>query len=380
VTALTPEKLLIKDRLAALRPQLVGLANYIHANPELAFAEHKAAQTVAEFAAGQGFAVTKGVAGLPTAMHGCAGSGPVAIGFCAEYDALPGLGHACGHNLIAAIGAGAAAAMLPVAKAAGLTVHLFGTPAEEVLDGGGKILMFEAGCFDGMNALLMAHPAPFDAVAPPLSAGGAWTFQYSGTAGHVFGGQPGGTALQDAMLIAETAVALLDRRLGFGHAVRGRRVPGQGAVNVSDENLEARFAVRAPNIRALLDVAEALRHCFEAGALATGTRLSVAGGAKPYAEMHQNPELARLYRQNAEMLGRIFREPVPPLGITSDLGNASLIIPALHPFIGLDAGQAANHERAFASYCIGPAAETCLMDAALALAWTALDFAAAAHS
>ena len=370
-----PDKQRIRDRLEELRPELVALAEYIHANPETGFAEHKAVQAVADFAARHGFEVSRNVAGLATALHARAGTGPLSIGFCAEYDALPELGHACGHNLIAAIAAGAAAALLPLADAAGISVHLFGTPAEEVLDGGGKILMFEAGVFDGLHALLMAHPAPLDAAAPAMSAGVAFRFRYSAAPGHAFSNSSEAAKVHDAMLIAETAAALLDRRLGYGATVRGARTLVPGSANVVRECMEAHYAARAPDARSLLDVSEALRACFEAGAVATGATLEVIGGSRPYAEMHQDPELARLYRSNAESLGRTFEDRPPPLAITTDLGNVSLVVPALHPFVRLDSHGSANHDRPFASYCTGPAAEACLMDAALALAWTALDFA-----
>lgn len=362
-----------RARIEESAPALFALSRSIHARPEQAFAEHYAMTELTALAESEGFAVTRGVAGLDTAFTATAGAGDVRVGFCAEYDALPDLGHACGHNIIAAMSAGAALGAAAVAAEAGLTLHLFGTPGEEVLDGGGKIVMFDAGCFDGLDALLMAHPAPVDLCAPALSAGSLWRFTFRGRGGHALD-RP--AAADDAMLLADLAVALLQRRLPHGCYVRGTRISSATAPNVASEEIASLWTARAPAMRSLLDVGQELRQCFEAAALATGARLEIAAPKQMYAEMHHAPRLTAHYRRNAEALGRRFADPSPGGGITTDLGNVSLSIPAIHPYIAVRCDGAVNHDRAFAAVCGTPAAEPAILDGAIALAWTALDLAA----
>jgi amidohydrolase len=151
-----------REHLESTRTSLIELSHRIHANPELGWQEEKASTWVAEMLSDAGFRVERGVCDSPTAISARAGSGPLHIAVCAEYDCLPGIGHACGHNLIAAMGVGAAMAAARVADEAGLTINLLGTPAEEVGTTCGKILMLERGAFDGVHAAMMVHPAPWD--------------------------------------------------------------------------------------------------------------------------------------------------------------------------------------------------------------------------
>src|SRR5499426_4253382 len=157
-----------RTRFEAVRPAGVALSHRIHAHPELGFEEEQASTWLAEMLTDAGFAVDKGICNLPTAFVARAGSGPLHLAFCAEYDSLPGIGHACGHNLIAAMSVGAGIAAARVADDVGLTVSVIGTPAEE--KGGGKVLLLERGAFAGVHAALMAHPAPVDVAEPPTLA------------------------------------------------------------------------------------------------------------------------------------------------------------------------------------------------------------------
>src|SRR5213595_3514028 len=155
-----------RERLATVRDDLVALSHRIHAHPEFGFEEERASTWLAETLDAAGFKVARGICELPTAFVAEAGSGPLCVALCAEYDCLPGIGHACGHNIIAAMSAGAGIAAARVADDAGLTISVIGTPAEEVGDNGGKIRLIEKGAFDGVHAAMMVHPAPFDVVTP----------------------------------------------------------------------------------------------------------------------------------------------------------------------------------------------------------------------
>src|SRR5947199_1724144 len=168
----------VRERVAASRDRLVALSHRIHAHPELAFEEERAAAWCAEALDAAGFAVERGVGGLPTAFVARAGSGPLHLALCAEYDCLPGIGHACGHNLIAAIAVGAGIAAARVADDVGLTVSVVGTPAEEVGDAGGKILLLERGAFAGVHAAMMVHPSPYEASARAYIAASRFEVSY----------------------------------------------------------------------------------------------------------------------------------------------------------------------------------------------------------
>src|SRR5712691_12259225 len=167
----------VRERVAASRDRLVVLSHRIHAHPELAFEEEHAAAWCAEALDAAGFAVERGVGGLPTAFVARAGSGPLHLALCAEYDCLPGIGHACGHNLIAAMAVGAAIATAQVADDLGVTIRVIGTPAEE-LGGGGKILLLQRGAFAGVHAAMMVHPSPTDNVAPLMLANAHFSVRY----------------------------------------------------------------------------------------------------------------------------------------------------------------------------------------------------------
>jgi amidohydrolase len=364
-----------RERLDSARAALVALSRRIHAAPELAFEEERAAAWIADWLADAGFRVRRAVCGLPTAFIATCGTGPLHVAFLAEYDALPAIGHACGHNVIAALAAGAGAAAAHVADDVGLTVSVIGTPAEET--GGGKTHLLAGGAFEGVHAAMMAHPAPVDIVVQPFAALWEFDVHYHGKAAHASAFPELGINAADAITVAQTAIGLLRQHIGPTDRVHGIVTHGGDAPNVVPAHTTARYDVRG---RSLADV-EVLRarvlRCLEAGALATGARMDVRETGAAYAEMRHDAVLGELYRANAESLGRRF----PDLGGanraigSTDMGNVSQVLPAIHPMIGLDSWPAVNHQPEFAAHCIGPAAEQALADGALALAWTAIDAA-----
>ncbi len=358
------------------RESLIALSHRIHAHPELGFQERRAAGWLADALTDAGFTVDAGICDLPTAFQARAGSGPLHVAICAEYDALPGIGHACGHNIIAALAVGAAAAAARVADDAGLTVHVIGTPAEE--SGGGKILLLERGAFAGIHAAMMVHPAPVDAVAPPMLALTQFEVRYAGRATHASAFPELGVNAADALTVAQTAIGLLRQHLRATDRVHGITTRGGDAPNIVPADVRATYVVRARTLADLDDVHGKVMRCFEAGALASGATLAVHPGHPAYAEVEHDDALAALYRRNAEAVGRTF----PNLGPlaerasgSTDMGNISLALPSIHPFIGIDSLPAVNHQPEFAAHCATPAADRALVDGALALAWTAIDCA-----
>ncbi len=364
------------ERLAERRAELIALSHRVHAHPELGFEEERAAAWLGAALDAAGFRVEPGAGGLPTAFVARAGSGPLEIAFCAEYDALPGIGHACGHNIIAATSVGAAIAAARVADDVGLTVRVVGTPAEEA--GGGKILLLERGAFDGAHAALMVHPAPVDVLEPPVLALSQLQVRYTGKASHASAFPELGINAADALTVAQTAIGLLRQHLRPSDRVHGIVTGAGDAPNVVPAHAAATYSVRARSLAELSEVRARVERCFEAGALATGATLAIADDHPPYAEMCHDGALAAVFRRNAEALGRTFMEPGPLMeraAASTDMGNVSLALPSIHPFIGIASLPAVNHQPEFTAHCTTPAADAALWDGALALAWTAIDVA-----
>lgn len=369
-----------QDVIQAHKQSLLDLSHRIHGHPELGFAETQASRWIADTLEEAGLDVERGICDLPTAFRATVGHGSLHVAICAEYDALPGIGHACGHNIIAAMAAGAGIGLARLADEADLTVTVIGTPAEEVGNAGGKILLLERGAFDGIHTSMMVHPTPtpYDDVRDgSLIATMLFDVQYEGKAAHAAAAPELGVNAADALTIAQVAVGLLRQQLPSTVRVSGISTHGGEAVNVIPARTTARFQVRAPTIAGLADLRDKVYRCLEAGALATGARLEIMGGDKPYAEMIQDAEIAALYRRNAQALGRIFPDHMlDNAKASSDMGNISQVIPSIHPAIGLDCQPAVNHQPEFTRACITPTADQAVLDGALAMAWTCLDLAA----
>lgn len=361
---------------AAHQPRLVRLAEELHAHPETAWEEHNAARWVGDALTEAGFEVTSGYLGFDTAFLATTGTGPTRIGICAEYDALPGLGHACGHNLIAAMSVGAAAALLPLADELGLTIEVYGTPAEE--GGGGKIEMLDRGAFTGLDLVMMAHPAPVDvAEARPFAVSHSQV-SYRGKAAHAAAYPEQGLNAADAFTVAQVAIGLLRQQLPPTSRVHGVVTRGGEAPNAIPERTEGRWYVRAETLAELAEIEPRVQRCFQAGALATGCDLEVVPESQPYAEFRADAAALDSYRRHAQALGRRFAEGGVAARMnraSTDLGNVSQVVPAIHPYIGIDSLPALNHQREFAAHCVGPAAERAIHDGAVALGATAVDVA-----
>ena len=369
----------VHQQIAAHAESLLALSHDVHAHPEPAWEEEWSCARVAGPLADAGFDVAPGIGGLPTAFRASYGSGPLNIGICAEYDALPGLGHACGHNVIAASSVGAALALAAVADDFGLTVTLLGTPAEE--GGGGKIELLERGAFDDLHCAVMAHPGPVDvAEARPFAVSHS-RVRFTGTTAHAAAFPERGVNAADALTLAQVAIGLLRQQLPSTVRVHGVQTLGGTAPNAIPDRTEGRWYVRAETLAELAALEPRIWRCFEAGALATGCELDVEPESRPYSEFRTDQGLSRLYRTNAERIGRRF----PPPGAqgdgaamnraSTDLGNVSLVLPAIHPYIGIGSLPAVNHQPEFAAACITPAADAAVLDAATALALTCAESA-----
>lgn len=375
----TDLKAAARARFKEAQPGVIEMSHRIHANPELAFEEEKASAWLCEYLDAAGFQVEKGICDLPTAFVARFGSGPLRIGICAEYDCLPGIGHACGHNIIAASAIGAAVAAAKVADEAGLTITVLGTPAEEVGDSSGKILMLERGGFEGLHAAMMVHPAPIDILKSKMIAASMFDVCCTGKESHASAYPELGVNAADALTIAQTAIGLLRQHIRSTDRIHGIVTHGGDAPNVTPAHTSARYIVRSETLDQLAELQPRVFRCFEAGGLATGAQVEIRGGRKPYAEVHHHEGIAALYRKNSAELGREFKAlgewDTRPSGST-DMGNVSRVIPSIHPMIGINSLPAVNHQPEFTAHCITRDADQALIDGALTMAWTCIDMAA----
>jgi amidohydrolase len=374
---MTDLKQAARERLDTVHNKLLTLSHRIHDNPELKFEEVQASGWLAELLSAEGFSVEKPYCELPTAFRATAGSGALRIAICAEYDALPGVGHACGHNIIATAAAGAGIAAAAIADEIGATVSVVGTPAEE--GGGGKIVILERGGFDQFHAAMMVHPAPMDVANMPYLAAQRLEVRYTGKASHASSFPEKGINAADAITVAQVSIGLLRQHLRATDRVHGIVIKGGDAPNVVPSDTSAIYSVRARTIDHLEDVRSKVYRCFEAGALATGCQLEVIEGERAYAEVRNDPDMLASYKANAEALGRTFMEIEPSrlerTAGSTDMGNVSLKIPSIHPSIGINSWPAVNHQLEFAAHGVTPDGDRAVYDGALAMAWTIIDIA-----
>lgn len=368
-----------RSEVEALRPELVALSRFIHANPELGWQEHEAVAAIGEILDRHGLSIRAGAFDLATAFEVEFGPGPTTVAICAEYDALPDVSHACGHNVIAASSIGAALALLPLTEAAGLRVRLLGTPAEEVGNGAGKDLMLERGAFGGVDAAMMVHPAPFDVLMPMMIAAATFDVSYTGKEAHAAFYPELGINAADGFLVAQTALNALRQHIRATDRIHGIVTSAGAAANIVPAHATGRFMARSRTIDDLERLRERVVACFGAGALATGSTLSLQGGDRPYADVRHDVALAELFGANMRELGRPYAggpgDVERPSGST-DMGNVSQVVPSIHPFIGIGSFPAVNHQPEFAAACISESADQAIVDAAVAMAWTAIDLAA----
>jgi len=357
-----------RTTIAAHEQDLVALSHRIHAHPELCFEETRSSAWTAGVLADGGLDVETGVGGLDTAFVARAGSGPLHLAICAEYDALPGIGHACGHNIIAAAAAGAGLALAPIADDLGLTVSVIGTPAEE--GGGGKIYLLEAGVFDGIHAAMMVHPASVDVLRPRVSAVSHFIVEYTGRGSHAAAAPQLGVNAADAFVVAQVAIGLLRQHLRSTDQVHGFVTHGGDAANIIPARATGDWMVRALDLDELLELLPRVQRCFESGALATGAKLHTEDVCPPYSHMVHDDDLVELYRRNAQALGRSYG--TDDATFSTDMGNVSLAIPSIHPTIAIESAGAVIHQPEFAAAAVNASADRAVVEGALALALTAI--------
>src|SRR5579862_7696967 len=361
-------------RVDADRAALIDLSLRIHRTPELRFAEHHAATWLVEYLAQAGFRVEHGAYGFPTAFAARLGEGTPRVAILCEYDALPGIGHACGHNIIATAGAGAGAALAALLGEIGGSVVVLGTPAEE--GGGGKILMARQGAFDGVDAAMMVHPAGMDLPEMNVLAISAVEVEYRGRAAHASVSPHRGVNALDALVTAYNAIAQLRQHIRPTERIHGIITDGGQAPNIVPEHAAGVFYIRAATEKRLVALKERVAGCFRAGALATGAELSMRRLDEDYCEMITNAPLAAAYAANLKCVGRTVSaaEDASAVAGSTDMGNVSKLVPSIHPMIAAAPPHVPLHSVEFAEYAATKHGHDAVIDGAKGLAATAIDF------
>ena len=366
----------IRTAVGELRGQLLATSHDIHAHPELAFQEHHASARLADELERGGFRVERGAGGLPTAFRAELDGGEPGptLAILAEYDALPGIGHACGHNIIATSAQGAGLALARTGRRFPGRVLIIGTPAEE--GGGGKILLAQGGVFEGVDASFMLHPSRSDMVRRSSLASSRIELVFHGKASHAAGAPDMGINALEAVI--QTFVGVNARRLQMRSDARvhGIITHGGDAVNIIPARASARFSVRARDRAYQRQLVTMLRQAAEAGATSTGARLEWTE-TRGYDNTVPNPTIADVMAENMRAVGRPVLEPAPNerMGST-DMGDISQILPAIHAYFAIVPETIANHTVEFAVAAASPAGDAAVVDGAMTLAMTAADLLA----
>lgn len=358
------------DAIDTASDDLRALSLDIHAHPELGYEETHAHAALTNYLEGAGFEVERSAHGLETSFRASAGSGGPVIAALCEYDALPEIGHACGHNLIAisgvAVGLGLRAA-LREAEVGG-TVLVLGAPAEE-RGGGGKIRLIDAGAFEGVDAAVMLHPGMGDEVRPSSLSHRGLTVEFRGQASHAAGAPWRGVNALDAMVLGFAALGLLRQQIEPSHRVHGVITHGGDSPNIIPERTEARLLVRAPTREQVDALRERVLGCFSGAAQQTGCELEASWSDSPYENLRQNPALADAYREGFDAVGGTIQPGRG--GGSTDMGNVTQVMPGLHPHYRIPAGSG-NHTRGFTDAAATPEAHEATIRAAQALALASL--------
>ncbi len=367
-------KQLVIQEIDRRRGELVELSLRLHANPEVAFQEEKAAAWLSDYLESNGFSVQRGICQIPTAFEAAYGKGEPRVAFLAEYDALPGVGHGCGHNIIGTASTAAGLAAKAVADETGGTVLVIGTPAEEAA--GGKVYMAARGAFHGLDCAMMAHPGSRDVVIAHALACLELEVEFHGKAAHAAARPEAGINALDAVVAAFVNVGLLRQQLRDSARVHGIITDGGQAVNVIPHHTAASLLIRAEDDQYLDEhLKPKVLACFEAAAQATGCRLEHRWGEESrYKAMRTNMPLAEAYKSNIEALGRKIMEPEARRSMGStDMGNVSAIVPAMHPTIAIAPPEVPIHTEEFREIAASDLGHQGLLDSAKALAMTAVD-------
>ncbi|KPV64651.1 MAG: Thermostable carboxypeptidase 1 [Candidatus Bathyarchaeota archaeon BA1] len=359
-----------------IKTRIIEISDALHANPEIGHQEHKAAELLTSELERHGFKVEKHIAGMPTAFKATyqgMSETPI-VAFLAEYDALPGLGHGCGHNLIAAISVGAAIALSKVMPELPGTLVVFGTPAEEagVDNAGGKVIMIDE--IKRVDAAMMVHPSDRTVVDSVSIAREALEFEFIGKAAHAASAPHEGINALDGVMLTFTALNALRQHVKPGVKIHGIITKGGVAPNIVPDHAIARIYVRAADRETLKETVERVKNCARGASLATGAKVNIRNYANTYENMVTNRALAEVFKKNLLELGVEVKEPKKDVGVGStDMGNVSHVVPAIHPYIKIGPEGLPGHSLEFAKASATEEAHNAAITAIKALTMTTID-------
>ena len=364
-----------KGEIETRRDELSELSLRIHSNPEVGLQEVKAAAWLTQYLEENGFSIERGICELPTAFRGSYGQGKPVITILGEYDALPKVGHACGHNLIATCAVGAGVASKPAIDQFGGKIMVIGTPAEELQ--GGKVTMADRGAFNNLDAVMIVHPEVYDCATTQALACQSLEVEFFGKAAHAAARPEAGINALEAMINSFTAINSLRQHIRDKARIHGIITDGGEAANIVPAHSAALFLVRAADDTYLDELKERVINCFIGAATASGARLEYKWGDIRYAPMRNNLTLAQLFRENMQSLGRKVRldDTHQRFGST-DMGNVSQLVPSIHPYVAIAPEGVLIHSPQFALAAASEAGIHGLLDAAKALAMTVIDLVA----
>ena len=369
-------KQVAERRFGEHEPALRELSLWMYENPETAYEEFETSAKMADALRAGGFEVEHPAYGLDTAFEANIGSSGPRVVICAEMDALPDVGQACGHNIIATAGIGAGLALGAVAYELGIRVTVLGTPAEE--GGGGKVDLINAGAFKDAAASMMIHPSGRDIVDPTFLAVHHLDVEFHGKDAHASSSPHVGVNALDAGVQAYTAIAALRQHILPTDRIHGIFVSGGSAANIVPSYVKMTWYVRALTDERLAELSKKVNACFEAAALSTGCTFNVSEIGCAYKDIRNDVAIAALYVENSAALGRDMMwtadAPSHSFGST-DMGNVSYELPSIHPMLDLGASPAVNHQPEFAAYTVTDEGMRMIRDGALAMAWTVVDLA-----
>lgn len=362
----------------AIAGDLVAASHSIHAHPELNYEEHHAHRVLTDMLGDAGLAPTRGAHGLATAFEASAGSAGATVAVLCEYDALPGIGHGCGHNIIATAGLGAGIALASLAEEAGGRLRLLGTPAEE--GGGGKVEMARRGAFDGLEAAMMIHPADAEHAKMSAIAIQQLFVRYVGKAAHAATAPEKGQNALDAAVLGYVNVAALRQHILPTERLHGIFTRAGEKPNIVPSETEMDWYVRSPTIETLQPLKARVAACLEASAAATGCTAHLEWQPNTYADVVDNMPLLAAYCANSRRVGRhLTVEHVDGTGGSTDMGNVSYLVPSIHPMLAVAPAGVSLHTPEFAEHARGADGDRAVVEGAKIMALTAIDVWASAE-
>ena len=365
-------KCLASERIDLCSDELYQeISDEIWKNPEIGFEEYKAHEILTQFLEKKGFSVERSYTGIGTAFRATFGSGRPNVCVICEYDALPEIGHACGHNLIAEAGVAAGLGLKAALESTNIQgrVTVMGTPAEENL--GGKITLLENGAFKDVDIAMMVHPAPYSILKTHFIACVELKVTYTGKAAHAAAFPWEGVNALDAAVMAYTSISVLRQQMKPDHSVHGVITNGGAKPNIIPEKASMEYYIRAPTRSEVYAFTKKVCACFIAAANATGCRVAIEESSCNF-DMKSDNVLAKSYQENYQALGGCtMMEEWREIGST-DMGNVSYAVPSIHPMYKIGSGEV-YHTREFTAVTNTPEAHAETLVAAKAMAHTCID-------